>query len=115
MERIARSPRVPGNRPQPISRLNLAGVLAVLLAAIGTAPAVAQNDDSQLRGRADASPEAIAFAQRGLILTQQHRLDEARIYNRGIARGESGDKDGAIADYREALNLRPGMKQAADR
>ena len=29
------------------------------------------------------------------------------------ARAESGDKDGAIADYREALSLRPGMKQAA--
>jgi hypothetical protein len=38
MERSARSPRVPGNRQQSISRLNLAGVLAVLLAAIGTAP-----------------------------------------------------------------------------
>ena len=35
------------------------------------------------------------------------------LYNRGIAREESGDKDGAIADYREALNLRPGMKHAA--
>ena len=114
MERSVRSPHAPGNQPQPISRLNLAGVLAVLLAAIGTAPAAAQNDDRQLCGRADASPQAIAFAQRGLTLTQQRRLDEARIYNRGIARAGSGDKDGAIADYREALNLRPGMKQVAD-
>ena len=78
MERSVRSPHAPGNQPQPISRLNLAGVLAVLLAAIGTAPAAAQNDDRQLCGRADASPEAIAFAQRGLTLTQQRRLDEAR-------------------------------------
>ena len=43
MERSARSTRVRGNRPQTISRLNLAG-LAVLLAAIGTAPAAAARD-----------------------------------------------------------------------
>src|SRR6516164_8858125 len=76
MERSARSARVPGNRPQSISRLIL-GALAVLLAAIGVAPVAAQDDDSQLCGRAHASPEAIALAQRGLTLTQQRRLDEA--------------------------------------
>src|SRR6516225_6502647 len=76
MERSARSPRVPGNRPQSIS-LNLAGALAVLVAAIATTPVAAQDDDRPLCGRAHASPEAIALAQRGLALTQQRRLDEA--------------------------------------
>jgi len=35
-------------------------------------------------------------------------------YNRGNSRIETGDKDGAIADYRQAATLNPSMKQATE-
>jgi tetratricopeptide (TPR) repeat protein len=35
-------------------------------------------------------------------------------YNRGNSRLEAGDKDGAIADYREAARLNPYLKQATE-
>jgi tetratricopeptide (TPR) repeat protein len=35
-------------------------------------------------------------------------------YNRANAKLNAGDKPGAIADYREAVALRPGFKEAAD-
>lgn len=33
-------------------------------------------------------------------------------YNRGNSRLDAGDKDGAIADYRQAAKLNPAFKQA---
>ena len=35
-------------------------------------------------------------------------------YNRGNSRLDTGDKDGAIADYREAAKLNPSLKQATE-
>jgi tetratricopeptide (TPR) repeat protein len=35
-------------------------------------------------------------------------------YNRANAKLNTGDKPGAIADYRQALQLRPGFQEAAD-
>ena len=38
----------------------------------------------------------------------------AAFYNRANAKLDAGDKEGAIADYRQAVALRPGFKEAAD-
>ena len=35
-------------------------------------------------------------------------------YNRGNSRLEAGDKDGAVADYRQAARLNPSLKQATE-
>jgi len=35
-------------------------------------------------------------------------------YNRGNARLDVGDKDGAAADYRQAAKLNPYLKQATE-
>ena len=35
-------------------------------------------------------------------------------YNRADVKLTAGEKSGAIADYRQALTLRPGFKEAAD-
>ena len=37
-----------------------------------------------------------------------------RVLHRANAKLNAGDKPGAIADYREAVALRPGFKEAAD-
>src|SRR5215471_2534587 len=70
---------VPGCRPRSISGLVVAGIAAVTLA-IGVAPVAAQDQDNEgkLCGRTNASPEAIGFADRGLTLTQQRQLDDAK-------------------------------------
>jgi len=36
-------------------------------------------------------------------------------YNRGNARLDAGDKDGAIADLRQAVKLNPALKQVTER
>jgi len=35
-------------------------------------------------------------------------------YNRGNSRLEAGDKDGAVADYRQAAKLNASLKQATE-
>lgn len=36
-------------------------------------------------------------------------------YNRGNSRLETGDRDGAVADYRQVAKLNPSLKQATER
>src|SRR5215468_9663383 len=93
MERSAGT--VSGSRPRSIGRLGVAGIAAVLLA-MGATPVAAQDDnsDGKLCGRANASPEAIGFADRGLTRTQQRQLGEAR------------------KDLDRAIEIDPGFAQA---
>ena len=78
-------------------------------AAADTAPAVSQQELTaqgwfEKGFETDDSDEKIQFYGRAIRLNPNYAV---AFYNRGIARQDKGDLDGALRDYNEAVRLRP--------